>query len=341
MPSLAQIALKCALPAQSALPGALPFSFPSWNTDQTGISTGVTRNCSKFLPGITGSSNRYIYRCDKRLQQILARYHRIIKQVYLQVWPETAADPCQVSQDHQTGISTGVTRDYSRSSPGITGSSNRYFYRCDQKLQQILARYHRIIKQVYLQVWPETAADPLQVSQDHQTGISTGVTRNCSRFSPGITGSSNRYIYRCDQNLQQILARYHRIIKQVYLQVWPETAADSRQVSQDHQTGISTGVTRNCSRFLLGITGSSNRYLYLHGDSRLIELRKKSPVCAFLAGRDECQGSKCQSPTARVRVRVGCVNKNFNLGYNFLTNSDRALILQKCIPCDKTFHMVP
>ena len=33
--------------------------------------------------------------------------------------------------------------------------------------------------------------------------------------------------------------------------------------------------------------------------------------------------------------------KNFNLGYNFLTRSDRAFILHMCIPCDKTFHMVP
>ena len=33
MPSLAQSALKCALLAQSVLPGALPFSFPSWNTE--------------------------------------------------------------------------------------------------------------------------------------------------------------------------------------------------------------------------------------------------------------------------------------------------------------------
>ena len=32
MPAFAQSALKCALPAQNALPGALPFSFSSWNT---------------------------------------------------------------------------------------------------------------------------------------------------------------------------------------------------------------------------------------------------------------------------------------------------------------------
>ena len=32
--------------------------------------------------------------------------------------------------------------------------------------------------------------------------------------------------------------------------------------------------------------------------------------------------------------------KNFNLGHNFLTRSDRAFILHMCIPCDKTFHIV-
>ena len=38
---------------------------------------------------------------------------------------------------------------------------------------------------------------------------------------------------------------------------------------------------------------------------------------------------------------IACVNKNFNLGHNFHTRSDRAFILHLCIPCDKTFYMVP
>ena len=42
----------------------------------------------------------------------------------------------------------------------------------------------------------------------------------------------------------------------------------------------------------------------------------------------------------RPRRRV-CVNKNFNLGHNFQTIKDKAFILHMCIPCDKTFHMVP
>ena len=63
----------------------------------------------------------------------------------------------------------------------------------------------------------------------------------------------------------------------------------------------------------------------------------------FLASRDECPGSLCHSPSVGVgvRVRVGCVDKNFNLGHNFQTRRGRALILHMCIPCDQTFHMVP
>ena len=59
----------------------------------------------------------------------------------------------------------------------------------------------------------------------------------------------------------------------------------------------------------------------------------------------------------RFRERVGTLNliclsvspslclsvhhKNFNLGHNFCTITDRALILGMCVPCDKTFPMVP
>ena len=38
--------------------------------------------------------------------------------------------------------------------------------------------------------------------------------------------------------------------------------------------------------------------------------------------------------SVNVNVRVGCVNKNFNLGNNFLTIGDRAFILHMCIACD-------
>ena len=40
------------------------------------------------------------------------------------------------------------------------------------------------------------------------------------------------------------------------------------------------------------------------------------------------------------RLRV-CINRNFNLSHNFLTKRDGAFILHICIPCDKTFHIVP
>ena len=33
--------------------------------------------------------------------------------------------------------------------------------------------------------------------------------------------------------------------------------------------------------------------------------------------------------------------KNFNLGHKLWTVSDRALIFHMCIPCDKTFHIIP
>ena len=33
--------------------------------------------------------------------------------------------------------------------------------------------------------------------------------------------------------------------------------------------------------------------------------------------------------------------KNFNIGHNFWTVSDRAFIFHMCIPCDKTFPLIP
>ena len=39
-----------------------------------------------------------------------------------------------------------------------------------------------------------------------------------------------------------------------------------------------------------------------------------------------------------VRIGIGCVDKNFNIGHNFQTRRGRALM---CIPCDQTFQMVP
>ena len=35
------------------------------------------------------------------------------------------------------------------------------------------------------------------------------------------------------------------------------------------------------------------------------------------------------------------VQSKLNLDHNFLTKGDRALILHKCIPCDKTFLLIP
>ena len=65
------------------------------------------------------------------------------------------------------------------------------------------------------------------------------------------------------------------------------------------------------------------RSLYLNFVPKEIKL-------SFLASRDECPGSLCHSPS--VGVRVGCVDKNFNLSHNFQTRRSRALILHMCIP---------
>ena len=35
------------------------------------------------------------------------------------------------------------------------------------------------------------------------------------------------------------------------------------------------------------------------------------------------------------------VDKNFNLGHNLWTTPDRTFIFHMCIPCDKTFHIIP
>ena len=42
-----------------------------------------------------------------------------------------------------------------------------------------------------------------------------------------------------------------------------------------------------------------------------------------------------------VTLKFDLLLKNFNLGHNFLTRRDKGFILHMCIPCDKTFHMVP
>ena len=43
----------------------------------------------------------------------------------------------------------------------------------------------------------------------------------------------------------------------------------------------------------------------------------------------------------RLSVCLSLHHKNFNLGHNFCTITDRALILGRCVLCDKTFPMVP
>ena len=46
-------------------------------------------------------------------------------------------------------------------------------------------------------------------------------------------------------------------------------------------------------------------------------------------------------PSVCLSVRPSVCHKNFNLGHNFCTITDGALILGMCVLCDKTFPMVP
>ena len=62
-----------------------------------------------------------------------------------------------------------------------------------------------------------------------------------------------------------------------------------------------------------------------HKDTRFILI--------ILASLEECPGRLCHNPT--VRVLVGFVDKNFNLGHNFPTFTDRYLILHLYIPCEE------
>ena len=46
-------------------------------------------------------------------------------------------------------------------------------------------------------------------------------------------------------------------------------------------------------------------------------------------------------PSVCLSVCLSVCHKIFNLGHNFCTITDRALILGMCVPCDKTFPEVP
>ena len=46
-------------------------------------------------------------------------------------------------------------------------------------------------------------------------------------------------------------------------------------------------------------------------------------------------------PSVPLSVCLSVCHKNFNLGHNFCTITDRALILGMCVPCDKTLTVVP
>ena len=63
--------------------------------------------------------------------------------------------------------------------------------------------------------------------------------------------------------------------------------------------------------------------------------RKRGDIKSHSSVRPSLCLSVCLSVCPSVR------HKNFNLGYNFCTITDRALIPGMCVLCDKTFPMVP
>ena len=59
----------------------------------------------------------------------------------------------------------------------------------------------------------------------------------------------------------------------------------------------------------------------------------------LLVRRDESPENYCHSPAAS--LLSSSVDKNFNLDHNLWTATDRTFIFHMCIPCDKTFHIIP
>ena len=67
------------------------------------------------------------------------------------------------------------------------------------------------------------------------------------------------------------------------------------------------------------------------------------PLLSRKRGDIKSHSSVCPSvrPSVCPSVCLSVGHKNFNLGLNFCTITDRALILGMCVSCDKTFPVVP
>ena len=62
----------------------------------------------------------------------------------------------------------------------------------------------------------------------------------------------------------------------------------------------------------------------------------------FLVRRDESPENYVIAPASAVSLlSSSSVDKNFNLGHNLRITRDRTFIFHMCIPCDKTFHIIP
>ena len=90
------------------------------------------------------------------------------------------------------------------------------------------------------------------------------------------------------------------------------------------------------------ILGVDNTYKCADWHNKKCWERDNQPVsisnCPPLSRkRGDIKSHSSVRPSLCLSVR----HKNFNLGHNFCTITGRALILDMCILCDKTFPMVP
>ena len=94
-----------------------------------------------------------------------------------------------------------------------------------------------------------------------------------------------------------------------------------------------TAISHTIWLLLFSIVFKAVRIIWCHFRYLFLYPRKRS-----LEGYIGIILSVCLSIRLSVRLSV---QSKLNLDYNFWTKSDRALILHKCIPCDKTFLLIP
>ena len=93
--------------------------------------------------------------------------------------------------------------------------------------------------------------------------------------------------------------------------------------------------TRRCSPYC-----RANRVVNISWPLHILELTVLllSPLSRK---RMDIKSHSSVCPFVRPSVCLSVCHKNINLGHNFCAIKDRALILGMCVPCDKTFPVVP